>query len=331
MVYNSDYEKRCLLEESKAISQATNNINDSEIEKAINTLYKCSKEGKKLLVTGVGKSGIVARKIAATFSSVGLTALYLNPLDALHGDLGIVSSRDVCILLSNSGETEELLMIMPHLKLRQISTIAIVGNHDSSLAKDSNVILKSNVDKEICPLNLAPTASTSVAMAIGDALAVVWMEKCGISSKDFAFNHPAGQLGKKITLSVKDIMINIKKIKGIKINTQIQEIIVEMTKIGAGFIWIEDDNEKSKLIGIITDGDLRRTLKKNPLDSWAKLNANNLMTRDPITINANSLAYEAIKLMEKNRKKPISILPVIGNNKKLEGFLTLHDLVQAGF
>lgn len=323
--------KRCLLEESKAISQASVGINDLEIENAINILYKCSKAGKKLLVTGVGKSGIVARKIAATFSSVGLTALYLNPLDALHGDLGIVSEKDVCILLSNSGETEELLLIMPHLKLRKISTIAIVGNNNSSLAKDSNVILTANVDKEICPLNLAPTASTSVSMAIGDALAVVWMEKCGISSEDFAFNHPAGQLGKKITLSVKDIMIDVKKIKGITINTEIQEIILEMTKIGSGFIWINDDDDKSKLIGIITDGDLRRALKKNPLKSWAKLNANNLMTHDPITINSNSLAYDAIKLMEKNRKKPISILPVIDNSQKLVGFLTIHDLIQAGF
>ena len=326
---NQNTFKRCLLEESKAIAQAISNINDLEIEKTIETLYKCSNNGKKLLVTGVGKSGIVARKIAATFSSVGLTALYLNPVDALHGDLGIVSKNDVCILLSNSGETEELLLIMPHLKLRNIETIAIVGNNDSSLARESNFILKANVDKEICPLNLAPTASTSVSMAIGDALAVVWMEKCGISSEDFAFNHPAGQLGKKITLTVKDIMIDVANIKGIKINTEIQEIILEMTKNGVGFIWVKDHDE-STLIGLITDGDLRRSLEKNPLELWSKLNAKNLMTSDPITTNPDSLAYEALKLMEKNRKKPISILPVMDKNKVV-GFLTLHSLIQAGF
>ena len=165
------------LRRGKAISQAAKKLDPLEVQKAIEILEICGKRKNKLLVTGVGKSGIVARKIAATFSSIGLVSVYLNPLDALHGDLGIVGSEDVCILISNSGETKELLEIIPHLKLRKSSLIALVGNTNSSIANKSNSVLEATVDKETCPLNLAPTASTSVAMAIGDALATVWMEK----------------------------------------------------------------------------------------------------------------------------------------------------------
>ena len=196
----------CLLEESKAIKNAAHNLDELEVKRALELILKCSKLNGKLIITGVGKSGIVARKIVATFSSVGLMSLYLNPLDALHGDLGVVKKNDLSLLLSNSGETKELIDIIPHLKKRKIEIISIIGKKHSKISKQSDVILETSVDKEICPLNLAPTASTAVSMAIGDALVIAWMHMNGVSEKDFAFNHPSGQLGKRLTLEVQDIM-----------------------------------------------------------------------------------------------------------------------------
>ena len=189
---------KCLLEESSAIKLAADKLDTIQVDKAIDLLVSCFKNKSKVIITGVGKSGIVARKIAATFSSIGLMSLYLSPLDALHGDLGIVAKNDICLLISNSGNTQELVNLLPHLSNRDISCIAIVGNINSELGIKCQVVLEANVNKEICPLNLAPTASTAVSMAIGDALAVVWMERCGISQADFAINHPSGSFGKKI-------------------------------------------------------------------------------------------------------------------------------------
>ena len=183
-------------EESAAILAAANRLDNKTVEKSILLLKNCSDNNKKLLLTGVGKSGIVARKLAATFTSIGLTAIYLNPLDALHGDLGIVEKGDVCIIISNSGETKELVQLIPYLKNKGAKQLGILGKINSSIASQIDIILDASVNKEICTLNLAPTASTTVAMAIGDALAVVWMERIGISEKDFAINHPSGQLGK---------------------------------------------------------------------------------------------------------------------------------------
>ena len=204
--------KKCLQIEGLSIINAADTLSDTDVEKVINLMLKCSKDKSKVVLTGVGKSGIVARKIAATFSSIGLVSLYLNPLDALHGDLGIIANNDICFLLSNSGETKELIEIIPHIKRKHISLIGIIGNINSSLAELCNVSLNAGVDREACPLNLAPTASTAVAMAIGDALASVWMERKGISNTDFALNHPSGLLGKKLTLKVRDLMVPTKKL-----------------------------------------------------------------------------------------------------------------------
>jgi len=181
----------CLLREAEAISDAANQLDDNQVNNSLNIIENCFKQKGKIIISGVGKSGIVARKISATFSSIGLMSIYLNPLDALHGDLGIAAKGDAAIFISNSGNTEELVEILPHLKKRSISIISIVGNENSQLAFKSDSFLNSYVNREICPLNLAPTASTAVAMAIGDALAAVWMERNNISEKDFALNHPA--------------------------------------------------------------------------------------------------------------------------------------------
>ena len=320
----------CLIQESKAIKNAAQNLDPIEVQKALELILKCSKLSGKLIITGVGKSGIVARKIAATFSSVGLMSIYLNPLDALHGDLGVAKKNDLSILLTNSGETKELIEIIPHLKKRGIKIITILGRKDSNISKQSNVILETSVDKEICPLNLAPTASTAVSMAIGDAMAIAWMQMSGVSEKDFAFNHPSGQLGKRLTLEVQDIMQPIENFKGLNEKTSLKEIISEITKGRAGFAWVKDSNKLFSLSGIITDGDLRRSLQKYSYEKWGMLTAKDLMIKDPINISYKAMGTEALELMEKNRKKPISILPVTNEFNKIIGILKLHDLLQEG-
>ena len=324
---------RCLQEEAAAIAVAAERLSSSQVEKALVLLERCGDQRAKLVITGVGKSGIVARKIAATFSSIGLMALYLNPLDAMHGDLGVVAQEDVCLLLSNSGETAELLEVLPHLKRRGTARIALVGKPDSSLARGSDVVLEASVDREVCPLNLAPTASTAVAMAIGDALAAIWMERRNISPADFAFNHPAGSLGKQLTLTTSDLMVPVEKVQPLQPNTSLQEVICKLTQDGIGSGWVEDPSTAGLLLGLITDGDLRRALRDHSAENWASLSAADLMTADPITVDADLLAVEAIKQMECNRRKPISVLPVVGPDSSgnlLLGLLRLHDLIQAG-
>ena len=320
----------CLLIEAKAIANTAEKLDNNQVEATFDLLKICIKNRGKLITSGVGKSGIVARKIAATFSSLGLTSLYLNPLDALHGDLGIVGSEDVCILISNSGETKELLEIIPHLKLRKSSLIALVGKTNSSIAKKSNSVLEATVDRETCPLNLAPTASTSVAMAIGDALATVWMEKNQVSNEEFAKNHPAGQLGKKLTLTISDLMVPIDKIEPILIDASLEEIIIKISSGGIGITWVNCSKEDKKVVGVITDGDLRRGLQQSAANRWKDITAKDIMTKNPVTINNSASIIETIDLMECNSKKPISAIPVLKKNNEIIGIIRLHDLIQTG-
>jgi len=316
-----------LLHEAAAITAAAYRLDPFNISKAVGILEHCS---QKVILSGVGKSGIVARKIASTFSSVGLVALYLNPLDALHGDIGVVAPGDVVILLSNSGETKELLAILPHLRRRGTSIISIVGSLESSLARESDVALDAGVDMEAGPHNLVPTASTAVAMAIGDALATVWMQRRNVSPDDFATNHPAGELGKKLTLAVRELMVPIDRVQPVECAAPLLEVIEQLTAFGIGAVLVRDSHSAREIDGIITDGDLRRALRSNPTEQWAGLTAQDIMTRDPITIGELVLAVDAIKMMERNTKKAISVLPVVGSSGSVVGVLRLHDLVQAG-
>ena len=321
---------RCLQEEAAAIAAAAERLNPTQVDQALALLECCADQKSKLVITGVGKSGIVARKIAATFSSIGLMALYLNPLDALHGDLGVVAADDVCLLLSNSGETSELIEVLPHLKRRGTACIALVGRADSSLGRGSDVVLEASVDREVCPLNLAPTASTAVAMAIGDALAAVWMERRGISPADFAINHPAGSLGKQLTMTVADLMVPVTQLPVLQPNTTLPDLISHLTQGAIGSGWVEDPTQTGALMGLITDGDLRRALRDHSPECWPTLTAADLMTVDPITVPSTLMAVEAIQRMEHNRRKTISVLPVVDSENRLQGLLRLHDLVQAG-
>ncbi len=319
-----------LEEEANAIAYAAGRLSSEHVENALTLINDCFKRRAKLIITGVGKSGIVCRKIAATFTSIGITGLYLNPLDALHGDIGIVSSYDVTILISNSGETEELIDIIPHLKVRGTKLIALVGNINSTIAKSSDVILDGSVNKESCPLNIIPTASTAVAMAIGDALAAVLMERQGISSEDFAFNHPAGALGKQLTVRVLDLMIKDELNPCLFKESNLEDIITNITQNGIGATAICETKNTNKLIGIITDGDIRRAFEKFPCSKWDKLLAKDIMSEDPIIIYSDVFAIEALQKMEHNRKKSIHVMPVLDRKDNFVGFIRLHDLIKAG-
>jgi arabinose-5-phosphate isomerase len=319
-----------LHQEADALRRSAERLDANQVEQALALLETCADAGAKLVVTGVGKSGIVARKIAATFTSIGLLALYLNPLDALHGDLGVVGGRDVVLLLSHSGESQELLEMLPHLQRRGSKCIALTGNIESRLAQACGVVLDGSVDREVCPLNLAPTASTAVAMAIGDALAAVWMERRGVSPQDFAVNHPAGSLGRQLMLCVADLMLPVSRWPALAAQAPLAEVVASLTGTAVGAVWVPQPHRADCLQGLITDGDLRRALQQHTPEQWPHIRAADLMTLDPITVAPQLLAVEALEQMERNRRKPITVLPVQKLDGSLVGLLRLHDLVEAG-
>jgi arabinose-5-phosphate isomerase len=306
--------------EASSIDAAADRLDAASVDVALRLISDC--EGK-VIVTGVGKSGVIAQKIAQTLTSTGTVGIFVHPSDALHGSLGVVKDGDVIIALSNSGETDEILAIMPTLKQRQVSVIAIVGNVDSSLARQSDVVLDASVDKEACPLNLAPTTSTTVALAIGDALAMTVMESRGLTAEDFAANHPAGRLGKRLTLTVESLMHDSPNVAA---DAGWLEVVKEVSKHSLGAVNVVDNS--GKLVGIVTDGDLRRTIEKTDPSEFGSLNAAAMMTPDPITASPEMLAYDALQLME-NRPSQISVLPVVADGKCV-GILRLHDVVRSG-
>ncbi len=313
-----------LRHEASAIERAISRLNPESIEKAIETLVSCD---GKVIVSGIGKSGVIAQKIAATMTSTGTAAVYVHPSDAMHGSLGIINKGDVLIALSNSGETDEFLAMLPALKRRAVSIIAIIGNLDSTLARHADVTIDASVDEESCPLNLAPTASTTVALAIGDAIAMTLMQAKGWTAEDFAENHPAGRLGKRLTLRVEDLMHSGANNLTIIATADWFEIISAITKGGLGAVNVID--EEGHLIGLVTDGDLRRAFGKNRAEDIANLNCEALMTKNPTVAKKDLLAYDALRLME-DRPFQISVLPVVDENGKSIGLIRLHDIVKSG-
>ncbi len=307
--------------EADAINAAAEHLDPTKVERALELIRCCD---GKVIVTGVGKSGVIAQKIAQTFTSTGTVAIFVHPSDALHGSLGVVKQDDVILALSNSGETDEILAIMPSLKKRGVSVISIVGNLNSTLARTSDVVLDASVDKEACPLNLAPTTSTTVALAIGDALAMTLMEVRGLTPEDFAANHPAGRLGKRLTLRVESIMHESPNMTE---DAGWLDVVKAISKYALGAVNVVDNS--GKLIGIVTDGDLRRTIERTDPSELGRLNASAMMTGDPITASPEMLAYDALQLME-NRPSQISVLPVVDAEHKCIGLLRLHDVVKSG-
>lgn len=312
--------------ESEAIAKAAARLQASDIDPAIDLLAKCR---GKVIVLGVGKSGIIGQKIAATMTSSGTAALFLHPSDALHGGLGIVASDDAVVMLSNSGETAELLELLPYLKPRNVPLIAILGNVNSSIAQRADFVIDASVDQEACPLNLAPTASTTVALAIGDALAMTLMRAKGLTENDFASNHPGGQLGKRLTLRVADLMHGGTKNPTIAPDAAWMEIVSAITHYGLGAVSVL--NSDGSLAGVITDGDLRRSLQRIAGKdlAFANMTCDKLMTRDPVVATPAMLAYDALRLME-DRPSQISVLPVVDGEKKCVGLIRLHDIVKSG-
>ncbi len=322
-VISSNFERviRLLRLEADAIERAAGRLTAESVDHAARLILEC---GGKIIVTGVGKSGVIAQKIAQTLTSTGTMAVFLHPSDALHGGLGVVKTDDVIIALSNSGETDEIIAILPNFRKKKTSVIAIVGKVESTLARKADVVLDASVDKEACPLNLAPTASTTVALAIGDAIAMAVMESKNLTPEDFAANHPAGRLGKRLTFKVADLM---HPSPSIMLSASWIEIVKAISSYALGAVNIVDEN--SKLLGIVTDGDLRRTIERTSPDSFASLTAEKMMTGSPVAASPDMLAFDALRLME-DRPSQISVLPVTDENGICVGLLRLHDVVRSG-
>ena len=277
----------------------------------------------RVVVTGMGKSGHVANKIAATLASTGTPAFFVHPGEASHGDLGMIIGEDLVLALSNSGETSELITILPLIKRLGVKLIALTGKPDSTLAKIADVHLDVSVAREACPLNLAPTASTTAALAMGDALAVALLEARGFTEEDFARSHPGGSLGRRLLLRVQDLMHTGDALPAVAEGTTLSKALVEMTRKGLGMTAILD--KSGRVTGIFTDGDLRRTLDKQIDIHRAKVDE--VMTRNCTTVLPETLAGEALHLMESRK---FNGLLVVDADRKLLGALNMHDLLRAG-
>ena len=311
--------RRVIRIEQEALSRLHSKI-DKNFDKACKLILGAR---GRVVLTGMGKPGFVAQKISATLSSTGTPSLFLHPAEALHGDLGRVMGEDVVIALSNSGQTEEILKLLPVIRKIGAPLIAVTGNTRSLLAKHSDVVLDVSVRKEACPLNLAPTASTTAMLAMGDALAVALLEKRGFKAENFAFLHPGGSLGRKLLLTVADIMRTGSANPIVPESMKIEDVLYRITNARAGSATVV--NSKGRLAGIFTDGDLRRHLKKggNILDRRVK----ELMTVKPVTIGRDRLAAEALELL---RTKRVDEIPVVDAGGRPIGHLDVQDLLKAG-
>ena len=312
--------RRVLAIESEAIIRLSTSLGNDFIQ-AHRLLLGCK---GRVVISGMGKSGHIGHKIASTLASTGTPAFFMHPAEASHGDLGMIAADDVLIALSNSGESDELLVIAPLLKRRGTRIIAITGNPKSRLAKLADVSLDASVEREACPLNLAPTASTTAVLALGDALAVTLLEARGFSAADFARTHPGGTLGKRLLLTVSDIMHQENRIPRTPLNATLAEALQEMSAKALGMTAIVDD--ENHLQGIFTDGDLRRALGRGNTDIHV-LRVADLMTISPTTVEPERLATEAADVMQ---AKKIFGLFVIDAEKKVVGAFNMHDLLRAG-
>ena len=302
-----------------ALNQRISSKTDSSFVDAVKLLLNCQ---GRVVVSGIGKSGHIARKIAATFASTGTPAFFVHAAEAAHGDLGMVTANDVFIAISYSGEAGELISIMPLIKRMGAHLIAITGNPDSRLAQLADIHLNAHVDKEACPLNLAPTASTTVTLALGDALAVAVLDASGFREEDFARSHPGGALGRRLLTHVRDVMRSGEQIPSVQSDCSLVAALLEITKKGIAMTAIVDPD--NTLLGVFTDGDLRRLLER--LHDFSDVNIADVMHKNPRTIGPDRLAVEAVKLMETHR---INQLLVADQQGKLVGALHIHDLTRA--
>ena len=274
----------------------------------------------KFVIMGVGKSGHIAQKISATLSSTGTPSIFIHPTEAAHGDMGLINKKDIILLISNSGETDEIINILSSLKRHAKEIASLTSNNNSTIAKFADIKIELKSKKEACPLNLAPTSSTTNALAFGDALAIALLEAKGFTKNDFASSHPAGKLGKKLITKVSDLMHKGKSLPLVSPDTILDKALLEITKKKLGITLVVD---KTKVVGIFTDGDLRRSINKKV--NIQKTKIKDLMTKSFITINSNALAVDAAKIMEKNKIFTL----VVTENKKYVGVISMHDLIEA--
>ena len=308
--------KRSISEQGDAIKNIVNFLDDSFAE-AVELILKSN---GRIIITGIGKSAIIANKIVATLNSTGTPSIFMHAADAIHGDLGLVQKKDIIICISKSGNTPEIKVLVPLLKRAGNPLIAITGNKNSFLGEESDFVFNSYVDKEVCPNNLAPTTSTTAQLVIGDALAVCLLQMKDFSSDDFAKYHPGGALGKKLFLTVRDLaMKNEKPNVGLKSN--IKDVIIEISEKRLGVSAVIEQN---KIKGIITDGDLRRMLAKT--ENFTNLSAIDIMTKNPKSIDINAMAVDAMQLMEKHEITQL----LVTDNEMYAGVVHLHDLMKEG-
>ena len=310
--------KRTLLIESEAISKLTKILN-KDFSELCDNLLKCK---GRIITLGVGKSGHIANKISATLSSTGSPSYYIHAAEALHGDVGVISKNDAVLIFSHSGESEEILKLIPSLNKIGCEVYSLTGHKESSIAKCAKLNISTEVDKEACPLNLAPTSSTTSALALGDAIAIALLESRNFSPEDFAKSHPGGKLGKELTLKVEDIMHKEKKFPFVSPKTLLSHALVEISNKGLGVVAVV---ENKILKGVFTDGDLRRSLELKT--DIHKTQIYSVMAKNVKTINETALANKAIEIMQKNQ---IYVLIVINNQKEPVGVIRMHDLMQSG-
>ncbi|HET7268557.1 MAG TPA: KpsF/GutQ family sugar-phosphate isomerase [Oleiagrimonas sp.] len=305
--------------EANAIASLEPRI-DGAFSDACRRILSCN---GRVVVSGMGKSGHIARKVAATLASTGTPAFFVHPGEASHGDLGMIQPQDIVLALSNSGETDELLVILPVIKRQNIPLIAMTGNAQSSLARQADVHLDVSVTAEACPLGLAPTTSTTAALVMGDALAIALLEARGFTSDDFARSHPAGNLGRRLLLHISDVMHTGEGVPVVRADADMSRALVEVTQKRLGLTAVIDADER--LVGVFTDGDLRRALDDITVDLRTSA-VSDLMTRKPKTITADKLAIEAAQVMEKHQ---IHALLVVDHEHRVVGALNIHDLLRA--
>lgn len=305
--------------EAAGLARTLKNL-DSNFYKAVQIIFTTK---GRVAVSGIGKSGIIAKKIAATLASTGTPSIFLHPVEAVHGDLGMITREDALIAISNSGETQEITQLLPVFKERNIPVIAITGRQNSTLARASQAVIDASVEKEACSLGLAPTSSTTTALALGDAMAVVLLKARKFNEHDFRKNHPGGTLGERLKVKIKEIMVTGTALPLTRSGAPMSQALIEMNKKKLGAILVLDGEEY--LTGIITDGDLRRALVKNGGISGLKVD--DVMTRAPSTVSPDALAADAISIMETHL---ITALPVVDEQGKVLGMVHLHDLLGKG-
>ena len=314
--------KKVIQIEAEAVSQIQKQINEN-FEKAVNAILNCD---GRLIVSGMGKSGLISQKIASTMASTGTPAQFVHPGEAIHGDLGMITEKDIVLIISNSGETMELIHILPALKDKNIKVIGLIGRKGSTLALQSDYFLDTSVEKEACTLDLAPTASTTATLAMGDAIAVSLLELRGFDESDFAKLHPGGILGKRLLLTVNQIMHKKDRIPFVHSSMKVKDALLTISEKGFGMTTVL--NASDEMVGIITDGDIRRALEKNGNEIFDQT-ADNLMSKDPKWISSDTLAISALELMQKHSITSLFVLSDI-NLKKPDGVIHIHDILKTG-